>query len=126
MEISIYLSLYDSNFSKHFNFCLKLIRRYVDGDRYLSFSSVAQIFSKILFLVLMEHDVIQEFRILFEQNFPKNFNFCLKLIECYLNREFRMINSFYWNIFIYPSLIWTQIFPKILSLVLSNVEEFKI
>lgn len=126
MEISIYLSLYDSNFSKHFNFCLKLIRRYVDGDRYLSFSSVAQIFSKILFLVLMEHDVIQEFRILFEQNFPKNFNFCLKLIECYLNREFRMINSFYWNIFIYPSLIWTQIFPKILSLVLSNAEEFKI
>lgn len=126
MEISIYLSLYDSNFSKHFNFCLKLIRRYVDGDRYLSFSSVAQIFSKILFLVLMEHDVIQEFRILFEQNFPKNFNFCLKLIECYLNREFRMINSFYWNIFIYPSLIWIQIFPKILSLVLSNAEEFKI
>lgn len=100
------------------------MKRY--GDRYLSFSSVAQIFSKILFLVLMEHDVIQEFRILFEQNFPKNFNFCLKLIECYLNREFRMINSFYWNIFIYPSLIWTQIFPKILSLVLSNAEEFKI
>lgn len=93
MEISIYLSLYDSNFSKHFNFCLKLIRRYVDGDRYLSFSSVAQIFSKILFLVLMEHDVIQEFRILFEQNLPKNFNFYPKLIECYLNREFRMIRD---------------------------------
>lgn len=67
------------------------MKRY--GDRYLSFSSVAQIFSKILFLVLMEHDVIQEFRILFEQNFPKNFNFYPKLIECYLNREFRMIRD---------------------------------